>query len=161
MALFGTAALAIWMYYDYSSAMKAKKKAFTTNVNTFNQNTPFLLIARVEIKPGKVQEYLKLAKDVDTAVKDSEPGMLHHTFDQDPNNKQIFVWSEVYQNDAAFLKHLSNPPVGKYLELGGPLQANFEVEVYGTVGAECKKAMEATKLPLKIFNSEFGYTRIQ
>ena len=67
MALFGTAALAIWMYYDYSSAMKAKKKAFTTNVNTFNQNTPFLLIARVEVKPGKVQEYLKLAKE-DLAV---------------------------------------------------------------------------------------------
>ena len=29
--------------------------------------------------------------------------MLHHTFDQDPNDPLCFVWSEVYKNDDALL----------------------------------------------------------
>ena len=61
----------------------------------FNENTPFLLIARVQVKLGKVDEHIALAKATDEAVKLSEPGMLHHTFDQDPDDPLKFVWSEV------------------------------------------------------------------
>ena len=32
----------------------------------------------------KVSEYLELADKTDKAVEAAEPGMLHHTFDQDP-----------------------------------------------------------------------------
>ena len=65
---------------------------------SFGANTPFILIARIQVKPEKVQEYLLLAAKTDTAVEASEPGMLHHTFDQDPENPLRFVWSEVYKN---------------------------------------------------------------
>ena len=108
----------------------------------------------------QVDEYLTLAKVTDDAVKETEPGMLHHTFDQDPDTPTNFVWSEVYKNDAAFLKHLSNPPVGEYLAKHGELADSFTVEVYGTVGDECREAMVSTGLPLKIFETKLGYSRV-
>ena len=127
---------------------------------SFGEGTPFILLARIQVKPDKVEEYLELAAKTDAAVEASEPGMLHHTFDQDPENQLCFVWSEVYKNDDAFLAHLANPPVGEYLQGHAELGDNFTVEVYGTVGDKCKAAMEATGLPLKIFESKCGYSRV-
>jgi len=101
-----------------------------------------------------------LAAKTDKAVEDSELGMLHHTFDQDPENPLCFVWSEVYKNDEAFLVHLANPPVGEYLQGHAELSDNFTIEVYGTFGDKCKAAMKVTELPLKIFNSKLGYSRV-
>ena len=125
----------------------------------FDASTPFLLLARIHVKPGSIDDYLSLAATTDAGVKDSEPGMLHHTFDQDPDDPHAFVWSEVYANDAAFLAHLSNPIVGDYLAKHAELGDGFSVEVYGTIGAECRAAMAATGLPLKIFETRCGYSR--
>ncbi len=127
---------------------------------SFGAETPFILLARIQVKPDKIQEYLLLAAKTDKAVEDSEPGMIHHTFEQDPENPLCFVWSEVYKNDDAFLAHLANPPVTEYLQVHAELGDNFTVEVYGTVGDKCKAAMEATGLSLKIFESKLGYSRI-
>ena len=127
---------------------------------SFGEGTPFIVLARIQVKQGKVEEYLELAAKTDAAVEASEPGMLHHTFDQDPENQLCFVWSEVYKNDDAFLAHLANPPVGEYLQGHAELGDNFTIEVYGTVGDKCKAAMEATGLPLKIFESKLGYSRV-
>ena len=127
---------------------------------SFGAETPFILLARIQVKPDKVQEYLLLAAKTDKAVEDSEPGMLHHTFDQDLENPLCFVWSEVYKNDEAFLAHLANPTVGDYLQAHTKLGSNFTVEVYGTVGEKCKAAMGATGLPWKIFESKLGFSRV-
>ncbi len=126
----------------------------------FDSSTPFILIARIQVKPGKVAEYLELATKTDAAVEASEPGMLHHTFDQDPENPLCFTWSEVYQNDDAFLAHLANPSVEEYLQGHAELGDGFTVEVYGTVGEKCKEVMNATGLPLKFFESKCGYSRV-
>ena len=32
------------------------------------KETPFVLIARVKVKPGKVEEYFEIAKEADDAV---------------------------------------------------------------------------------------------
>ena len=55
------------------------------------QHNPFVLIARITVKEGKVGEYMAIANDADNAVKKSEPGMLLHTFDADPNDKHKYV----------------------------------------------------------------------
>merc|ERR1719230_55631 len=129
---------------------------------SFDDKTPFLLIARATVKPGQADAYLAAAKEVDDAVNETEPGMLHHTFDQDPNDPNTFVWSEVYENDAAFPAHLANSSVGVYLGKHAELcDGPLSVEVYGTVSEECRKTMESTGLPLKIFESKLGYTRIK
>ena len=83
--------------------------------------------------------------------------MIHHTFDQDPDDPQAFVWSEVYANDEAFSAHVSNPPVHEYLQ---KLGNGFSVEVYGTVGDDCRQLMESFGLPLKIFETKLGYSRV-
>ena len=36
---------------------------------------PFILIARIRVKEGKVEEYLNIAKEADDAVNASEPDM--------------------------------------------------------------------------------------
>jgi len=129
-------------------------------MSSYGADTPFILLARIRVKPDKIDEYMALAKEVDDAVKETEPDMLHHTFDQDPDDPTKFVWSEVYKNDAAFLKHLTNPPVGEYLAKHAEFGDTFTVEVYGTVGDECRAAMESTGLPLKIFETKLGYSRV-
>ena len=129
-------------------------------MTAFDASTPFILIARIKVKPGKVQEYLELATKTDAAVEASEPGMLHHTFDQDPENPLCFTWSEVYKNDDAFLAHLANPPVGEYLAGHAELGDAFTVEVYGTVGDKCLEVMNGTGVPFKVFTTKLGYSRV-
>ena len=126
----------------------------------FDESTPFILLARIHVKPGCVDEYLALARVTDEAVQAAEPGMIHHTFDQDPDDPQAFVWSEVYANDAAFSTHVANPPVQHYLQKHAELGDGFSIEVYGTVSAECRELMESFGLPLKIFESKLGYSRV-
>lgn len=126
----------------------------------FDQSTPFMLLARIHVKPGCVDQYLELARITDAAVQSSEPGMLHHTFDQDTEDPQAFVWSEVYANDDAFAAHVANPPVQEYLRKHAELGDGFSIEVYGTVGDDCKKLMESFGLPLKIYTSKLGYSRV-
>ena len=55
------------------------------------RETPFVLIARVKVKPGKVDEYMKIATIVDEAVEKTEPGMLLHNFDSDPSSELNFT----------------------------------------------------------------------
>ena len=127
---------------------------------SFDTSTPFILLARIHVKPGCVDQYLELARVTDKAVQASEPGMIHHTFDQDPDDPQAFVWSEVYSNDEAFSAHVSNPPVQEYLQKHAELGDGFSVEVYGTVGDDCRQLMESFGLPLKIFETKLGYSRV-
>jgi len=129
-------------------------------MNKFNEFTPFILIARIHVKENYLNEYLQLAEKTDDLVKTTEPGMLHHTFDQDPNDNLSFTWSEVYQNDEAFIKHLNNPIIKEYLDKHNEYGDGFSVEVYGTVGEKCLNIMKGTGLPLKIFNTKYGYSRV-
>ena len=62
---------------------------------SFWAKTSNILLALFQI-PDK---YLLLAAKIHKAVEYSERGMLHHTFDQDPDNPLSFVCSEVYKND--------------------------------------------------------------
>ena len=129
-------------------------------MSSFDSTTPFMLLARIHVKPDCVEAYLELARATDAAVESSEPGMLHHTFDQDPEDPQAFVWSEVYANDAAFSAHVSNPAVQDYLQKHAELGSGFSIEVYGTVGDDCRALMESFGLPLKIFETKLGYSRV-
>ena len=78
----------------------------------------------------------------------------------EPDEPQAFVWSEVYANDEAFSAHVSNPPVQEYLKRHAEFGDDFSVEVFGTVGDECRKLMESFGLPLKIFETSLGYSRV-
>ena len=126
---------------------------------SFDESTPFMLLARIHVKPGCVDEYLELARVTDAAVQAAEPGMIHHTFDQDPADHQAFVWSGSIRTMRRSEPCLQSPCAGvseKHAELGD----GFSIEVYGTVGDECRQLMESFGLPLKIFETKLGYSRV-
>ena len=130
-------------------------------MTNFGSDTPFMLIARLKVQEEKVAEYLALADKTDKAVEASEPGMLHHTFDQDPEDPLSFVWSEFFKNDDAFLAHLVNPPVGDYLKAHAKLIGrNIAIEIYRTVGDKVIEAMNGSGLPFKVFKTQLGYSSV-
>lgn len=62
-----------------------------------NSENPFVLLARITVKEGVVDEYLEIAEAADKAVEKTEEGMLFHNFDRDPDDQHKFVWTEVYR----------------------------------------------------------------
>ena len=71
----------------------------------FGSDTSFMLLAKLKVKKDKVAEYLEIADKTDKAFEAEQPGILHHTFNQDPDDPLRFVWSKVYKNDDALLAH--------------------------------------------------------
>ena len=123
-------------------------------------NNPFILIARIKVKKNKIKEYLKIAKNCGDAVRDSEPGMIIHTFDQDPDDIQKFTWSEVYKNNESMIIHINNPAVKKYVNNHYLLAEKFEVEVYGNLNSKTIRAIKNLKFPFKHFKTtKIGYFR--
>ena len=121
---------------------------------------PFLLIARIGVKENMIQEYLAIAEEVDNAVQESEPGMLFHNFDKDPDDPLGFVWSEVYTDSDALIAHINNPPVQAYVEKHDELADTFEIEVYGNLSEDAISAVKALEVPFKHFKStDVGYVR--
>lgn len=128
------------------------------------KETPFVLIARVKVKPGKVENYLKIAEEVDKAVEKSEPGMLFHNFDSDPSNELKFIWTEIYKNDDALIFHINNPPVGEYVEKHFRLAESIEIEIYGKLATETidtiSQVWGSANIPFKHFKTtNVGYYR--
>tara|TARA_B100000941_G_scaffold252477_1_gene199606 strand:- start:124 stop:282 length:159 start_codon:yes stop_codon:yes gene_type:complete len=48
-----------------------------------DSENPFVLLARITVKEGMVEEYLEIAEAADKAVEKTEEGMLFHNFDRD------------------------------------------------------------------------------
>ena len=128
------------------------------------KETPFVLIARVKVKSGKVENYLKIAEEVDKAVEKSEPGMLFHNFDSDPSNELKFTWTEIYKNDDALIFHINNPPVGEYVEKHFRLAESIEIEIYGKLATETIDTISqiwgSANIPFKHFKTTNVFSQI-
>ena len=126
----------------------------------FGEATPFILLARCHVKPENKDKWMEAAKVADAGVRESEPGMLHHTWDVDPEDPLMYVWSEVYANDAALLAHLSNPPLQKFVGEHTEWGDGFSIEIYGTLAAATKEAFSATGFSIKYYDTALGYSRV-
>jgi autoinducer 2-degrading protein len=125
-----------------------------------DSENPFVLLARITVKEGMVDAYLEIAEEVDSAVENTEEGMLLHTFDRDPDDPHKFVWTEVYRKSDDFLFHADNPPVLEYVEKHAELATHFSIEIYGNVSNEVIEAINSREIPLKHFAStSVGYIR--
>ena len=119
----------------------------------------FVLIARLHALPDQADQVVALSAAVDKKVEAGEPGMLLHTFDQDPSDPQGFIWTEVYENSDALIFHLNNADLGAYLEEVSPLLDVFTVELYGAVSDEAVAALRATGIPTTHYPNVLGYIR--
>jgi len=120
-------------------------------------NTPFVLLASLRVKPDRLEEYLELAEKTDTAVKESEPGMLLHTFDADPSDPCAFTWTEVYENDAALIAHLNNPKLDEYLKGHEEMGDGLEVEIYGALAEDTIQFLNDSGIPWTHHSTRFGF----
>ena len=122
--------------------------------------TPFVLLARITVKEGMVNEYLPIAAEADKAVEKTEEGMLFHNFDADPDDPHKFVWTEVYRKSEDFLFHADNPPVQDYVAKHSELATHFSIEIYGNVSQEVIDKINSLEIPLKHFaTTSVGYVR--
>ena len=128
-----------------------------TSGNGDTSNTPFVLLASLRVKPDRLEEYLELAEKTDAAVKESEPGMLLHTFDADPSDPCAFTWTEVYQNDAALLAHLNNPKLDEYLKGHEEMGDGLEVEIYGALTEDTIQFLNDSGIPWTHHSTRFGF----
>ena len=86
--------------------------------------------------------------------------MLFHSFDRDPNDKNKFVWTEVYRKSDDFLFHADNPPVQEYVEKHAELATHFSIEIYGDVSNEVIERINSLEIPPKRFvSTSVGYVR--
>ena len=124
--------------------------------------TPFVLLARITVKEGMVNEYLSIAAEADKAVEKTEEGMLFHNFDADPDDPNKFVWTEVYRKSEDFLFHADNPPVQDYVAKHSELATHFSIEIYGNVSQEVIDKINSLEIPLKHFaTTSVGYVRLE
>ena len=122
--------------------------------------TPFVLLARITVKEGMVNEYLSIAAEADKSVEKTEEGMLFHNFDADPDDPNKFVWTEVYRKSEDFLFHADNPPVQDYVAKHSELATHFSIEIYGNVSQEVIDKINSLEIPLKHFaTTSVGYVR--
>lgn len=128
----------------------------------FGADSPVVLIARVQVTPGREEEYLKLAAEADAEVEATEPGMLHHAFDRHTAAGGVpeFVWTEVYQNDDALLTHITSDACANYVAAHEKLGEDISVELYGTLAADTKVALKEAGFEAKYYETACGYTRL-
>ena len=103
---------------------RTAQKEVTTMADGDN---PFILLARITVKEGMVDDYLKIASAADKSVQSTEEGMLFHNFDSDPDDPNKFVWTEIYRKSQDFLFHADNPPVQEYIEKHSELAGIFQL----------------------------------
>ena len=127
-----------------------------------DDENPFVLLARITVKEGMVDEYLEIAEAADNAVEKTEEGMLFHNFDRDPDDQHKFVWTEVYRKSDDFLFQADNPPVQDYVEKHADLATHFSIEIYGNVSNEVIDKIKSLGIPLKHYaTTSVGYIRLE
>ena len=86
------------------------------------ENKPFVLIARIHVKPGNVDQYLEIAAKVDAEVENSEP--LDAKLKILENEKSIIEQSNLkFQEENEILKNENNILSNKILNLNNEISS--------------------------------------
>ena len=123
--------------------------------------TAFIVLARIRIKAGCVDDYISMSKATDDLVQRNESGTAHHVFVSDPNDPLLFTWAEAFVNDEAFLEHLNAPHIANYFKEHERLGEAFSLEFYGSIGEASLKAMEQSGITFTVYETACGFSRLQ
>lgn len=123
--------------------------------------TAFIVLARIRIKAGCVDDYISMSKATDDLVQQNESGTAHHVFVADPNDPLLFTWAEAFVNDEAFLEHLNAPHIANYFKEHERLGEAFSLEFYGSIGEASLKAMEQSGITFTVYETACGFSRLQ
>ena len=114
-----------------------------TSKNTVKQETPVniqpvdyakMILAKVYIKPGKEDEFIKAAKEmVENSQK--EEGCQSYMLYQDPNVRTNFIVVEKYINQAAVDAHFGMPYFKEFgPKIAGITSSPIEIKIYDIAG---------------------------
>ena len=123
--------------------------------------TAFIVLARIRIKAGCVDDYISMSKATDDLVQQNESGTAHHVFVADPNDPLLFTWAEAFVNDEAFLEHLNAPHIANYFKEHERLGEAFSLEFYGSIGEASLKAMEQSGITFTVYETACGFSRLK
>ena len=123
--------------------------------------TAFIVLARIRIKAGCVDDYISMSKATDDLVQQNESGTAHHVFVADPNDPLLFTWAEAFVNDEAFLEHLNAPHIANYFKEHERLGEAFSLEFYGSISEASLKAMEQSGITFTVYETACGFSRLQ
>ena len=118
-----------------------------------NEETPFVIIARVQVKDGKQEEYMKLGKKIDDIVNETEPGMLFHDLNCDLDNSCSFTWTEILKNSSSFVSHLNSLDVKETIKKQIELIDTWSIEIYGKVSEEVLGKVKELDVLFKYFKT--------
>ena len=118
-----------------------------------NEETPFVIIARVQVKDGKQEEYMKLGKEIDDIVNETEQRMLFHDLNCDFDNSCSFTWTEILKDSSSFVFHLNSPDVKRTIKKQVELIDSWSIEIYGKVSEEVLGKIRELDVPFKYFKT--------
>ena len=121
----------------------------------------FIVLARIRIKAGCVEDYIAMSRATDDLVQQNETGTAHHVFVSDPNDPLRFTWAEAFVNDKAFLEHLKAPHIADYFKEHERLGESFSLEFYGSIGPASLEAMQQSGIAFTVYETACGFTRLK
>ena len=74
------------------------------------------VVARLRAAPGKGDALATLLVEQAATVRGTEPGCLAYTAHRSTNDPELFVFYEVYEDDAAFDQHRRSKHLAAYRE---------------------------------------------
>ena len=120
----------------------------------------FIVLARIRIKAGCIEDYIAMSKSTDDLVQSNESGTAHHVFVSNPDDPLSFTWAEAFVNDAAFLEHLNAPHIASYFKEHERLGEAFSLEFYGSIGEASLKAMDQSGIAYTVHETTCGFSRL-
>jgi quinol monooxygenase YgiN len=114
----------------------------------------FRLIVRQGIKPGKLEEFRRIAEEFTAGVEASEPTTLGYEWFVDADGSCCYL-NEFYGSSEAFLLHFTSigPKLGAMLEIS-PLE---EMIVLGDPSEQVKQMLAG--LGAKFYSRHVGFAR--
>ena len=112
---------------------------------------PVVLLARITVKQGMINEYLSIAAKAGKAVEKTEEGMFLHNFDLEPNDPHKYVWTKVYRISENFLFQVDNPLVQDCIKKHSNLATHFSIEILGNASQAVIDKIKSLGIPLKHF----------
>ena len=124
------------------------------------KSKPFIILTHISINKNEIRNYIEVAEQTLFAYKETETNLLHQTIDQDPDNCENIVWTEVFKDDSALIKHLENPPLALYLANHYQLGTNIRMEIFGDISKVSNDKLKERGIDFKIYQTKLGYSNL-
>lgn len=92
---------------------------------------PYVVLVELTIQEARVEEFLPLMLDNASASLALEPGCQVFEVCQAPDDATRFFLYEVYDDEAAFRRHLKEPHFLAFDQMTGPYTTSKQVRFFG------------------------------